>query len=152
MIIIGGFKEELTEVLALASFIPIVMGMGGNIATQSSTIIVRGIATGRINMNEFLKVVFKEMRVGLILGVMYGLFLGIITYFTHSEPAMLGVVVGISIFSCMVMAASVGAFVPLLLKRFDIDAAIATGPFVTTSIDIIGVFVYFWVAKLFLGL
>ena len=152
MIIIGGFKEELTEVLALASFIPIVMGMGGNIATQSSTIIVRGIATGRINMNEFLKVVFKEMRVGLILGVMYGLFLGIITYFTHTEPALLWLVVGLSIFLSMIMAASIGAFVPLLLKRFDIDAAIATGPFVTTSIDIMGVFVYFWVAKLFLGL
>ena len=152
MIIIGGFKDELTQVLALASFIPIVMGMGGNIATQSSTIIVRGIATGRINMNEILKVVFKEMRVGLILGVMYGLFLGIITYFTHVEPPLLGLVVGVSIFVCMLMSATVGAFIPLILKRFDIDAAIATGPFVTTSIDIIGVLVYFWVAKLFLGL
>jgi len=79
-------------------------------------------------------------------------FLGIITYFTHTEPTLLWLVVGISIFTCMIMAASIGAFVPLLLKRFDIDAAIATGPFVTTSIDIIGVFVYFWVAKLFLGL
>lgn len=152
MIIIGGFKEELTQVLALASFIPIVMGMGGNIATQSSTIIVRGIATGRINMNEILKVVFKEMRVGLILGIMYGLFLGIITYFTHVEPPLLGLVVGVSIFVCMLMSATVGAFIPLILKRFDVDAAIATGPFVTTSIDIIGVLVYFWVAKLFLGL
>lgn len=152
MIIIGGFEKELTKVLALASFIPIVMGMGGNIATQSSTIIVRGIATGRINMNEFIKVVFKEMRVGFILGVMYGLFLGIVTYFAYSEPSLLGLVVGVSIFTCMLMSATVGAFIPLILKRFDIDAAIATGPFVTTSIDIIGVFVYFWVAKLFLGL
>lgn len=152
MVIIGRFEHELTKVLALASFIPIVMGMGGNIATQSSTIIVRGIATGRINMNEFLKVVFKEMRVGLILGILYGLFLGIITYFTHTEPQMLGLVVGVSIFACMLMSATVGAFIPLILKRFDIDAAIATGPFVTTSIDIIGVFLYFWVAKFFLGI
>ncbi len=152
MIIVGAFENELTKVLALASFIPIVMGMGGNIATQSSTIIVRGIATGRVNMNEFLKVVFKEMRVGIILGILYGVFLGVITFFTHAEPAMLGVVVGLSIFSCMVMAATVGAFIPLILKRFDIDAAIATGPFVTTSIDIIGVLVYFWVAKLLLHL
>jgi len=152
MIIIGAFEKELLKVLALASFIPVVMGMGGNIATQSSTIIVRGIATGRINMNEFFKVVFKEMRVGLILGILYGLFLGVVTYFTHTEPPLLGLVVGISIFTCMVMAATVGAFIPLILKRFDIDAAIATGPFVTTSIDILGVLVYFWVAKLFLGL
>jgi len=152
MVIIGSFEKELTKVLALAAFIPIVMGMGGNIATQSSTIIVRGIATGRVNMNEFLKVVFKEMRVGIILGILYGLFLGVVTYFSYTEPPLLGLVVGISIFSCMVMSATVGAFIPLILKRFDIDAAIATGPFVTTSIDIIGVLVYFWVAKLFLNL
>jgi magnesium transporter len=152
IIIIGSFEKELTKVLALASFIPIVMGMGGNIATQSSTIIVRGIATGRINMNEFFKVVFKEMRVGLILGIMYGLFLGVVTYLAYSEPPLLGLVVGVSIFVCMVMAATVGAFIPLVLKRFDIDAAIATGPFVTTSIDIIGVLVYFWTAKLLLNL
>lgn len=152
MLIIGSFEKELTKVLALASFIPIVMGMGGNIATQSSTIIVRGIATGRINMNEFLSVVFKEMRVGLILGIVYGLFLGVVAYFGYADPPLLGLVVGISIFSCMVIASTVGAFVPLILKRFDIDAAIATGPFVTTSIDILGVLVYFWVAKFFLNL
>ncbi len=152
MAIIGSFEEELTKVLALASFIPIVMGMGGNIATQSSTIIVRGIATGRININEFLKVVFKELRVGIILGVIYGLFIGIVAFLGYSDLRMLGLVVGISIFFCMVMAATVGAFIPLVLKRFDIDAAIATGPFVTTSIDILGVLVYFWVAKLFLNL
>ncbi len=150
--IIGSFEEELKQVIALASFIPVVMGMGGNIATQSSTIIVRGIATGRVNMNEFFRVVLKEMRVGLILGVIYGLFLGVVAYFGFVEPKMLGVVVGISIFFCMVMAATVGAFIPLILKRFDIDEAIATGPFVTTSIDILGVLVYFWVAKFFLNL
>ncbi len=152
MLIISAYEEELIKVMALASFIPIVMGMGGNIATQSSTIIVRGIATGRINMNEFLKVVFKEMRVGIILGVTYGVFIGVVAYFTHLETPFLGLVVGLSILSCMVIASTVGAFIPLILKRFDIDAAIATGPFVTTSIDILGVLVFFWVAKLFLHL
>ncbi len=152
MLIISSYEEELIKVMALASFIPIVMGMGGNIATQSSTIIVRGIATGRINMNEFLKVVFKEMRVGIILGVIYGVFIGVVAYFSHLDTPFLGLVVGLSILSCMVIASTVGAFIPLILKRFDIDAAIATGPFVTTSIDILGVLVFFWVAKLFLKL
>ncbi len=152
MFIIDAFEHELSQVLALAAFIPVVMGMGGNIATQSSTIIVRGIATGRVNMNEFFGVVFKEMRVGLILGVVYGSFLGIIASFGFTEPPLLGVVVGVSIFCCMAMAATVGSFIPLVLKRFDVDAAIATGPFVTTSIDIIGVLVYFLVAKYFLNL
>ncbi len=150
MFIIGAFEQELSQVLALAAFIPIVIGMGGNIATQSSTIIVRGIATGRINMNELLVVVFKELRVGIILGVIYGLFLGLVAYLGYSEPKLLGVVVGIAIFFSMAMSAAIGTSIPLLLKRFDIDAAVATGPFVTTSIDIVGVLLYFWVAKVLL--
>lgn len=152
MLIIGAFEKELSKVIALASFIPIVMGMGGNIATQSSTIIVRGIATGRVNLNDFIKTVFKEMRVGMILGVVYGLFLGVVAYLGFAETQMLGVVVCISIFFCMTMSATLGTCIPLLLKRFDIDAAIATGPFVTTAIDILGVLMYFYVAKFFLNL
>lgn len=152
MLIIGAFEHELSKVIALASFIPVVIGMGGNIATQSSTIVVRGIATGRVNLDESYKVVFKEMRVGVILGLIYGLFLGIIAFLGFSEPALLGLVVGVSIFFCMAMSATLGTIIPLILKRFDVDAAIATGPFVTTSIDILGVLMYFWVAKLFLNL
>lgn len=151
-VVISLFEHELKQVLALAAFIPIVMGMGGNIGTQSSTIVVRGIATGRINMNELTKVVFKEMRVGVILGVFYGLILGIVAYFTYGEPIQLGLVVGLSVLFAMALAASVGTFVPLILKRFDIDAAVATGPFVTTAIDIIGVFAYFLIAKTLLNL
>ncbi len=152
MLIIGSFEEELSKIIVLASFIPVVIGMGGNIATQSSTIVVRGIATGRINLDESSRVVFKEMRVGLILGLIYGLFLGIVAFFGFREPALLGVVVGLSIFFCMVMSATLGTMIPLILKRFDIDAAIATGPFVTTSIDILGVLMFFSIAKLFLKL
>jgi magnesium transporter len=152
MVIIGSFEEELSKVLALASFIPIVMGMGGNIATQSSTIIVRGIATGRVNMNELLKVIFKEMRVGIMLGFVYGVFLGILSFVLHQEPRFLGLVVGFSIFATMAMSATLGTVIPLVLKRFNFDAAIATGPFVTTAIDIVGVLMYFYTAKLVLGL
>ncbi len=152
MLIIGNFHDELTKVIALASFIPIVLGMGGNIATQSSTIVVRGIATGRINLDEPFRVILKEMRVGLILGLIFGLFLGIIAFLGFSEPALLGVVVGLSIFFNMVMSATLGTSIPLILKRFDIDAAIATGPFVTTSMDILGTLMFFLIAKFFLNL
>ncbi len=152
MFIIGSFQQELSKLVALASFIPIVTGMGGNIATQSSTIIVRGIATGRINMEESYRVVFKEMRIGLILGLVYGVFLGLIVYLGFPDVARMGMVVGISVFLCMVMSATIGTTIPLILKRFDVDAAIATGPFVTTSIDILGVIMYFWIAKLLLNL
>ncbi len=152
LFIIGAFEQELTQVLALAAFIPIIMGMGGNIATQSSTIVVRGIATGRINMEDFRKIIFKEMRVGIILGILYGGFLGVLAYFGYAEPKLLGLVVGLSIFFSMAMAATIGTVIPLILKRFEIDAAIATGPFVTTAIDILGVLAYFMIAKFFLNL
>ena len=152
MFIITFFHDELQKVLALAAFIPIVIGMGGNIATQSSTIVIRGIATGRVNMQELSKVIYKEMRVGLILGTVYGLFLGVLAFFGYAEPVFLGLVVGLSVLFVMTMAATVGTFVPLILKRLNFDAAVATGPFVTTSIDILGVLAYFLIAKSLLNL
>ncbi len=152
VLVISVFEEELQQMLALAGFIPIVMGMGGNIGTQSSTIIVRGMATGRININELWRVVFKEMQVGLLLGTLYGFLLGGVAYFTHGDTPLLGLVVAISVLFAMTLAATVGTFVPLILKRLNIDAAVATGPFVTTAIDIVGVAAYFMIAKSLLGL
>lgn len=152
MFIINGFEHELRKVLALASFIPIIAGMGGNIATQSSTIIVRGMATGRVNMPQFFQIVGRETLVGIVLGVMFGLLLGLMASFQYTTQAYLGLVVGISVCAVMIMAASLGTVIPMLLKRFHIDAAIATGPFITTSIDVLGISLYFSVAKYLLDL
>ena len=145
--IIGKFEYMLESIIALAAFIPVIIGMGGNIGTQSSTIIVRGMATGRIELGNELKIVLKELSVGLILGGLYGLMLGLFAKFRflESDP-LLGVVVGLSICCSMVLAAAVGTFTPLALRKIDIDPAIATGPFVTTSIDILGVLLYFFIA------
>lgn len=150
MFIINSFANELKQVLALAAFIPVIAGMGGNIATQSSTIIVRGLATGRVGMDHFFQVVGKEFVVGITLGALFGLLLGVLAYFNYASPLYLGLVVGLSVFAVMVMAATIGALIPLVLKRFNIDAAVATGPFITTSVDVLGVLLYFHVAKLFL--
>ena len=145
--IIGVFDNVLQSTIALAAFIPVIIGMGGNIGTQSSTIIVRGLATGRVNFENSTKILFKEIRVGLILGILYGLLLGIfaVLRFLDVSP-LLGLVVGLSICASMIIAASIGSLVPLILNRFDIDPAVATGPFVTTAIDILGVALYFLIA------
>ena len=149
--IIGQFEYMLESVIALAAFIPVIIGMGGNIGTQSSTIIVRGMATGRIELGNELKILLKELRVGIILGSLYGLMLGLFANFKFIDTSpMLGVVVGLSIFCSMLLAAAVGTFTPLVLRKLDIDPAIATGPFVTTSIDILGVLLYFLIAGTFL--
>ena len=150
--IIGTFEHMLESMIALAAFIPVIIGMGGNIGTQSSTIIVRGIATGRIEIGSELKVMWKEVRVGIILGVLYGLLLGAFAKFRFIDAdPMLGVVVGLSIACSMLLAVAVGTFVPMFLRKVDIDPAIASGPFVTTSIDILGVLFYFVIAEYFLS-
>ena len=145
--LIGAFEHMLESIIVLAAFIPVIMGMGGNIGTQSSTIIVRGIATGRVDVGGELKLILKEMRVGLILGVLYGLLLGFFADFSFEDaPSNLGIVVGLSICASMLLAATIGTVTPLILRKLDIDPAVATGPFVTTSIDILGVLFYFVIA------
>ena len=138
----------LETTVALAAFIPVIIGMGGNIGTQSSTIIVRGLATGRVDIGNNLKIILKEIKVGLILGVLYGLLLGVFATlkFVNTTP-YLGLIVALSILSSMIISTFVGTLVPLLFRKLDIDPAIATGPFVTTSIDIIGVTLYFLIAS-----
>ena len=139
--------DVLQNTIALAAFIPVIIGMGGNIGTQSSTIIVRGLATGRVGFENSAKILFKEIRVGLILGILYGILLGLFAIFRFLEISpILGLVVGLSICASMLIAATIGSLVPLILDRFDIDPAVATGPFVTTAIDILGVALYFWIA------
>jgi len=147
--IIGKYEHMLETSVALAAFIPVIIGMGGNIGTQSSTIIVRGIATGRVGEGEELKLIFKEIQVGLILGVLYGILLGGFTYIPLVDTTpYLGLIVGLSICSSMLIASCVGTVVPLIFRKINVDPAIATGPFVTTSIDIIGVTLYFLIASI----
>ena len=151
--LIGVFENMLENIIALAAFIPVILGMGGNIATQSSTIIVRGMATGRVHIGGEIKLIIKEMQVGLLLGILYGILLGVFAKITFPNAHnYLGVVVGLSICVSMIVAATVGTIIPLILRKLDIDPAVATGPFVTTSIDILGVLFYFLIAGLFLSM
>lgn len=151
--VIGVYEDVLQSTIALAAFIPVIMGMGGNIGTQSSTIVVRGIATGRVDFGSEFKIIVKEVTVGFILGGLYGILLGLFAMFRFIDaPAYLGLVVGLSIGLSMLVAAAVGTIIPLFLRKVDIDPAIATGPFVTTSVDVVGVLLYFVIATSFLNL
>ena len=149
--IIGYFEESLKQVSYLALFIPVIMGMGGNIGIQSSTIVVRGIATGRINIRDLWSVVSKELAIGIILGVFYGVLLGTLVQLQYSIDA-LAISVAIGVVSSMTVAALVGSFMPMMFARIHIDPAVATGPFVTSSIDILSVLIYFQVATILLGI
>jgi magnesium transporter len=150
-LIIGHFEGSLEKMTFLAAFIPVIMGMGGNIGTQSSTIVVRGLATGRIGLRDFRKVLTKEFATGIILGVFYGLLIAVVAHFRYSMAAV-AVSVGVAVLSSMSIAALVGSLVPMTFARLNVDPAVATGPFVTTAIDIISVFCYFQIATVLLGL
>jgi len=149
--IISRFESSLNKIAALAAFIPVIMGMGGNIGTQSSTIVVRGLATGRINIRDLWAVVFKELSIGVILGVVYGLVIGSVAHARYSMGA-LAIAVCIAVISSMSVAALVGSLVPMGFARINIAPAVATGPFVTTAVAIISVFFYFTIATTLLGI
>jgi magnesium transporter len=149
--IIGHFEGSLRKLAYLAAFIPIIMGMGGNIGTQTSTIVVRGLATGRLNIRDTWSVVFKELAIGFILGMVYGFLIGMVAQLRYST-IQVAISVGLAVFSSMSVAALVGSLVPMGFARINIDPAVATGPFVTTAIDIISVYFYFEIATTLLGI
>jgi magnesium transporter len=149
--IIGQFESSLSKIAYLAAFIPVIMGMGGNIGTQSSTIVVRGLATGRIHARDIWTVVYKELSIGLILGLVYGLLIGTVAQFRYSMEA-LALSVALAVICSMSIAALVGSLVPMGFARINIDPAVATGPLVTTAIDIISVFFYFLIATTLLDI
>ncbi|MEL1225865.1 MAG: magnesium transporter, partial [Candidatus Neomarinimicrobiota bacterium] len=146
--IISYFNNLLEQIIVLAAFIPVIIGIGGNVGTQSSTIVVRGLATGRVDVSNTFPLIFKEVIVGSLLGATYGFLVGLASeYIIGTTMNNLGLVIGLSILCSMTIATTVGASVPIILKKLNFDPAISTGPFVTTAIDIIGVALYFLIAS-----
>ena len=151
--VVGYFEQSLNKYIYLATFMPIIMGMGGNVGTQTSASIMRGLATGRINISRIWHIIFKELVIGFFLGFFYGAMLSLFTQFKYGhELWTLGMVVGFAMICSMTVAATLASSIPLVFHRFNIDPAIATGPFVTTFTDILSVFFYFKIATLLLHL
>lgn len=147
--VIHAYEVTLQSLVVLAAFFPVIIGMGGNAATQSLAVAVRGLATGAIDPRRFLYALLREGRVGLSLGLIYGLLLGAVAFVWQGTP-MLGLVVGSALFASMTVAAVLGGLLPLAFARIGIDPAVASGPFLTTAIDIIGLVMYLFAARFFL--
>lgn len=154
--VIGGFEEALDKAVVLAAFIPIMMATAGNVGIQSSAIIVQGLASGEVWNTDIYSRLAKETTVALINGVALALVLGLAIIVLPmlstsveaviADPWLLALTSGLSLLAVIVLATTIGTTVPLLLHRSGIDPAIATGPFITTSNDIIGLTVYFLIA------
>ena len=148
--VIGVFEEALQAAVVLAVFIPVIMDMGGNVGAQSSTVFVRGLATGEIVVSDVWRYFLREVRIGLTIGITTGIVIAAAAIAWKGIP-MLGVVVGAAMFATVFLAAVIGILVPAILNKFGADPALAAGPFVTTIKDVTGLLIYFYVAGLLLG-
>jgi magnesium transporter len=148
--LIGRFEETLNKVAILATFIPLIAGMAGNTGTQALAVAVRGIATGEIENENKLKLIIREAGTGLITGTTCGILVMGIVFFWQGD-FFLGLLVGVSIFSTLIVATLAGSFIPLLMHRFHVDPAVASGPFITTINDIISILIYFGMATMFMN-
>jgi len=148
-LVINHFHGSIEKILALSFFIPVIMAMGGNTGTQAATVVIRGLATGDISIIRTGRRLLTELRVALINGILCGVLLGLVVAFWLSDTR-LGLGVGVSLITVILFSGSFGAFVPFVLKKFDIDPALAAGPFITTSNDILGLMIYLSIVTQFL--
>jgi magnesium transporter len=143
------FRLTIQEVVALVTFIPVIAAMGGNVGLQSSTLVIRGLATGRILLSDVRTVFLRELSIGLIIGMICGLTTLIVASIMHINLT-LGLVVGFAMVCALVVSTTMATIMPVLLKRYGIDPAVAAGPFVTTANDITGILIYLSLATAFI--
>ncbi|MCU7203058.1 magnesium transporter [Turicibacter sanguinis] len=150
--IIQGFEEVIQSVVILASFIPMLMDTGGNAGSQSSTLIIRGLALGEITTHDYLKVMFKELRVGVIVAIVLSVVNFLRIYFIERVDFMVGITVCGSLFFTVILAKVVGSILPIIAKKLKLDPAIMASPLITTIVDAFALMVYFMLARTLLGI
>jgi len=149
-VIIGGFEEALESIAIVAMFIPLIMDMGGNVGTQSSTVFARGVVLGHIQVKYFMKHFSKEIGIGFSMGALIGTVAGTIVAIWQGMP-LLGLAVGLSLVVTMTLAALLGFLVPYVLIKFKVDQAAGSAPIITSIKDIAGLLIYFTFVSLFLS-
>lgn len=145
--VIGQYEDQIMIHPEMAFFIPMIAAMGGNVGIQSSAIIVQGLANNTLGVESIFEKLIKELGVGLINGIICS---GLILVFNmiFAGSLALSLTVSVALLSVIVFAAFFGTFIPLILSKYKIDPALATGPFITTTNDILGVFLYFMIGRL----
>ncbi len=145
-LVLSRFEDNLQSLITLAFFVPVITAMGGNVAIQSSAVMVRGLATGEVKARDAFSRLVREVGVSILTGFALASLIFTVAYVGWGDMR-LGVVVGGAMLAVVLVATSVGALVPLTLDRLHVDPALATGPFVTTSNDIVGILIYLSLAS-----
>ncbi|WP_455683114.1 magnesium transporter [Thomasclavelia sp.] len=147
--VVSLFEGTIAQVVTLATVMPIVTGMGGNAGTQSLTIVVRGLSLGELTKENAIKIMLKEVEVGFFSGVVIGILVALGSMIFEGNP-IFGVVTGLAMFMNMILANIAGYFIPVILEKFHVDPALASGVFVTTVTDVLGFFFFLGLATIFL--
>ncbi|NOH14919.1 magnesium transporter [Clostridium cochlearium] len=150
--IIKSFEDVLQSVVVLTAFIPMLMDTGGNAGSQSATLIIRSIALGEVQGKDILKVIWKELRVSLIVGFSLSLINFARIYYLEKTPFEVSLTVCITLFFTVILSKIVGAILPMIAKKIKVDPAIMASPLITTIVDATSLIVYFSVAKMLMGI
>ncbi|WP_102272712.1 magnesium transporter [Cytobacillus massiliigabonensis] len=148
--IIDGYKDVVQKVVALTFFMPMISGMTGNTGTQSLAVVVRGLVSNDIDKKVIFKLIMREFGVSLIIGTICGILISLIAFFWQGN-AVLGLVVGSSLFLTLIIGTLAGTIIPIILYRLKIDPAVASGPLITTLNDIFSLVTYFGIATMFIN-
>ena len=151
-LVLGKFDYAIVAMPILNTFVPMLTGTGGNCGSQSSTLIIRGLATGEIEFVDIIKVLWKELRVSLLVGVMLAIVNGIRILIMYSGDVMLAVTLGITIICTVSLAKVIGCILPLVAKKCGLDPALMAAPLITTLVDTGTILLYFTIATNIFGI
>lgn len=143
--IITRYEEAFAAVPLLVSFIPMLMDTGGNCGSQSSTLIIRGLALGEISFRDIFRIMFKEFRISLLVGAGLSVINGIRILIIYKDPK-LALVVALSLTATVIMAKLMGCVLPLIAKKLNMDPAVMASPLITTAVDTCSIIIYFYIA------
>jgi magnesium transporter len=139
--LIASFNMTIAAIPIAISFMPLLSGMSGNIGNQSSTIIIRGLATGEVEMNKGSKILFHEILISIMIGVTCAGIVGALSFYVYKN-VLLSALIALSLIVSMMLAVGLGTITPMAFKKMDLDPAAASGPLITTGIDVLSFFVY----------
>ncbi len=150
--IITNFENKLSEIICLVAYMPLLMGTGGNTGSQAATLIIRGLATDEVDTHDVLKILWKEIRIGLVIGIILSAFNFARVYWLDHNGLLVSLTVCLAMLVIVVFAKILGSMVPLLVKKLKLDPALIANPTISSISDAVALTIYFAVASLLLGL
>ena len=150
--IVTSFEGKLSKVISLVAYMPMLMGTGGNTGSQASTLIIRGLATGEVDLEDTLKILWKEIRIGALVGLILSAFNFLRVVFLDGQSVMIALTICSAMIFIVMFAKVLGSMIPLIVKKINLDPALIANPFISSISDAVALTIYFAMATLFLGL